>query len=158
MMNITMTTNSILAEENLIVPALVSHLQKFYEKLDRFWLNVEKTLGKRPCNRIQLSFTTAIVEIASNIIRHAYPIELPVGYLCLRLRLYDDYYEALLLDKGIMFTPPPIQPLVSSQVNVWDLPESGFGLHIARSSVDKLDYSRHSDGTNQWQLIKQMKR
>lgn len=147
----------ILHEEYLIVPALASHLPKFHEMLDRFWLNVERIVGECRCNQLKLSFTTAMMEIVCNVMRHAYPIEMAVGPLSLRLRLYHDRCEALLLDKGMMFIAPTTPPIVNSQLNICDLPESGFGLQIARRSVDQLDYCRHADGSNQWLLIKKIR-
>ena len=146
----------IIHEEYLVTPALASHLPKFHETLDAFWLNVAQRLGQSPCDQLQCAFTTATIEIVCNIIRHAYPTDTPVGSLSLRLRCYDEYYEALLIDQGILFVMPTRRPLVDSSLDVCDLPESGFGLRLVRCSVDQLKYSRHADGTNQWLLIKRI--
>ncbi len=147
----------IIHEEYLVMPALASNLPKFHQILDTFWLNVAHRLGESPSNQLKSSFTTAIIEIVCNVIRHAYPTDTPVGPLSLRLRRYDDCYEALLVDKGIRFVMPTLPPLVDSSLDICDLPESGFGLQLVRCSVDLLEYSRRADGTNQWQLIKQIK-
>jgi anti-sigma regulatory factor (Ser/Thr protein kinase) len=73
----------------------------------------------------------------------------------LRLRAWHDRLEARFTDRGIRYAPPPApkSPAVYDDGEVAALPEGGFGLALARSAVDMLDYDRHDDAENHWTLV-----
>ncbi len=91
----------------------------------------------------------------ANGLRHAYPPDATMRPLHVRLRLFPDRIEALLIDWGA-----PYQPTFSAadppddDIDIAMLPESGYGLLIARSSLDSLRYRRTRSGYNCWKLVK----
>jgi anti-sigma regulatory factor (Ser/Thr protein kinase) len=147
------TSDSHLAEETVSVTATASELGTLHAAIERFWARVDQVAPRPPDSGWQLTLTTAIAEIATNIIQYAYPNEKVVaGLIELRLCLYADRIEARLSDQGVQYrlsAAPSIQladPLA--------LPEGGFGLVIVRAAVDRLTYDRTLAGTNCWQLTK----
>jgi anti-sigma regulatory factor (Ser/Thr protein kinase) len=147
------TRSSYLAEETVIVAAAASELDALHLAIDRFWTRVDQVAPHPLDTGWQLEFTTAIAEIGTNIILHAYPHgKVVTGCIELRLRLYDERIEARLIDQGVPYrlgAAPSIQlddPLA--------LPEGGFGLMIVRAAVDRLTYRRTLAGTNCWRLTK----
>lgn len=124
--------------------------------LARFW---SSALGKEfhPSDEWRARFDTAVMEIAGNILRHAYPPGHKPGNVKLRLRLYADRAEALLTDRGIPFEEPAVAS-PDADADPLDLPEGGYGLAIARAAVDRLEYSRRARGANRWQLVKKLEK
>ena len=120
--------------------------------LARFWANAAAE-GARPSEEWRARFETAVIEIAGNVLRHAYPPGHKPGGVKLRLRLYGDRAEALLTDHGIPFEEPPARSDPSER-DPLDLAEGGYGLAIARAALDRLDYSRRARGANRWRLVK----
>ena len=94
-----------------------------------------------------MAFELGVTEIATNIVRHAYPTH-PVGELEVRLQLYADRLEAQLLDRGQPFE----EPTASRDPEV--LREGGFGLIVTRRALDLVEYSRSHEGRNCWRLVK----
>jgi len=147
------TSNSHLAEETVVLTAAASELGALHLAIDRFWARVDQ-VAPHPLETVwRLELTTAIAEISTNIILHAYPDGMgTTSCIELRLRLYADRIEARLIDQGVPYqlgATPSIQlddPL--------ELPEGGFGLAIVRAAVDRLTYHRTLAGTNCWRLTK----
>ncbi len=71
----------------------------------------------------------------------------------LRLSLYVDRVEACFTDWGLAFNDLSRPPEVSGD-DVFEVPEGGYGLSIARAALDRLDYHRTPRGTNSWRLVK----
>lgn len=142
-------------EERVSLNADAPALAAVHDALRRFW---ERTTGVLPAPDQQtwrLEFATAVLEIASNIVRHAHPPGQRAAAFSLRLRLFQDGAEAVLTDSGGALTaalpdrglPDPLEPDWTS------LPEAGMGLAVARAAVDELDYQRRGD-SNVWRLTK----
>jgi len=139
----------VLLEEVLVGPAALEYLDALHALLDRFWAAVNGSRGPRPLADQRTAFITGLIEIASNIIRYAYP-PLSAGKIEIRLRLHRDRVEALLTDWGQPFVEPEtLAPDWSDE-----LPESGLGLSLARRALDRVEYDRDSSGRNHWWLVK----
>jgi serine/threonine-protein kinase RsbW len=108
-------------------------------------------------------FETAVAEIGSNIVRHAYPPQGEGGPLRLRLQAFPDRVEAVFSDNGVPYRPPVSTstpaPGDSDGVppeDAFSLKEGGYGLELARAAVDDLDYQRTAGGENVWRLVKRL--
>jgi serine/threonine-protein kinase RsbW len=129
------------------------------DALARFWQRLEAR-GGAPDAGWRAQFQAAVMEIAGNVVRHAYPPGHKPGNVKLRLRLYTDRVEALLTDKGLPFeqptlaaeSPEPAEPALA------DPPTGGPGLASVRAAVDFLHYSRRARGSNRWRLVKRLPR
>jgi anti-sigma regulatory factor (Ser/Thr protein kinase) len=146
------TRRSRLAEEAVTLRAAAEELDAVHHTLARFWRAVDATLSAPPTEVWRLQFATAVGEIAANIVRYAYPNG-DAGTLCLRFRLHVDRVEAHLIDQGVPFrlTAPPPRALSDDPM---ELPEGGYGLHIARAALDHVRYRRTAAGANSWRLVK----
>jgi anti-sigma regulatory factor (Ser/Thr protein kinase) len=104
------------------------------------------------------AFKTAVIEIATNIFRHAYPPDYPSAPLTFQLFLFSQNLEATFHDQGIAFTLPASvpSPAFDEIDDILNVPEGNFGLFLALQALDHLDYSRTSSGVNQWRLIKSL--
>lgn len=148
-----MTHDAILAGEAVEVAAHLSALGEVYAALDRLEASATARHSDATDAAALMAWRTAVVEIATNIMRHAYPPDGTAGPLRVQLQLYMDRVEAHLSDDGIEFTlpdtltPPPIDDLLG-------LPEGGIGLFLARQSVDMLTHERTPQGANHWRLVK----
>jgi anti-sigma regulatory factor (Ser/Thr protein kinase) len=136
------------------VPATAEELATIHAILDRFWAAVDAAMVQPPDRDWRLEFATGLAEIATNIVRHAYPTGASSGPMELRLRAYLDRVVACLTDRGVAFRMPP-EPRDSPGRDPMELPEGGYGLAAARACVDRLDYSRTPNGENRWRLLKQ---
>jgi serine/threonine-protein kinase RsbW len=146
----------VLAEEKVTVAAVAEELDAIHAASDRFWSVVDATLARPPSQDWRLRFTTALAEIAANIVRHAYPAGAARGPMRLRLRLYDDRVVASFADHGIRFTPPAMAGAPRSGGS--ELAEGGYGLALARASLDRLEYRRTPSGINCWRLMRRLPR
>jgi anti-sigma regulatory factor (Ser/Thr protein kinase) len=120
--------------------------------MERFWRAVDNVPGCSPDHVWRLKFETAVGEIGTNIARHAYSHG-KEGPMRLRLSLYADRVEACFTDWGLAFNDSSRPPEVVAD-DVFDVPEGGYGLAIARAALDRLDYRRTPRGTNSWRLVK----
>jgi anti-sigma regulatory factor (Ser/Thr protein kinase) len=147
-----------LADQAVAAPATPESLAALHDLIARFWALVERAAPVPPSSDLRARFATAVIEIAGNIIRHAYPPG-ERGALELRLRAWPDRLEARFSDRGSRYDPPP-----SAVPATWDetvpegVPEGGFGLALARSAVDALDYDRDDTGENHWTLVSRLGR
>jgi len=139
-----------LVEQVVTGPAVPAQLDALHAALDRLWAEIEAMTDPQPSTEQRMAFATGVIEIASNILRHAYPSSASVGDIEIRLELHANRLEALLTDCGQPFTEPRPDSLVEPQ----DLPESGLGLALARRSLDTVEYERNASGRNQWRLTK----
>ncbi|MBS42027.1 MAG: anti-sigma regulatory factor [Nocardioides sp.] len=97
---------------------------------------------------VQLRFELALVEILANIVEHAYEADTEphVRRLAMRVTVSDEALVGELSDNG-----QPASLDLSDVSLPDDLAESGRGLAMASSALDRLDYSR-DDGRNRWHL------
>ena len=129
-------------------------LDEIHDVLAGFWAEADTVPSHRPPEVWRHLFDTAVIEVASNIVRHAYPSSARSGRIVVRLRLHSDRAEAWLLDGGRVFVEPTLVSPPSSADAIEGLPEVGYGLPIARAALDELEYRRSRFGTNVWHLVK----
>ncbi len=132
--------------------ATAEELAGLHAALERFWRAVDATLAEPPSRDWRNRFATALAEIAANIVRHAYPTGTVRGPIRLRLRLYTDRVVGSFADRGIAFRPA--DGTGASRPDPTELAEGGYGLALARASLDRLDYRRTPSGMNCWRLVK----
>jgi serine/threonine-protein kinase RsbW len=145
----------VLIEETIAVPATAQQLDAVHAELDRFWAKVDTTVPRPSDREWRARFTTAIAEIAANIIRHAYPGASEPGPMRLHLYAYPDRVEAVFTDQGVAFIPtPPAEH--GPESDPLELPESGRGLAVAQACLDELAYRRTGEETNEWRLVKRL--
>lgn len=147
------TRGPVLTEETIVVPATPEELAAIHAALDRFWGAVEVALAQPPNQDWRHRFAIAVVEVATNIARHAYPAGTAQGPMQLRLRSYADRAVACFADRGVAFVGPA-EAGGSFEVDPSELPEGGFGLALIRACLDRLAYRRTPQGTNCWRLVK----
>jgi anti-sigma regulatory factor (Ser/Thr protein kinase) len=138
-----------------VFPPLVPEVATLHEGLERFRSRIEDVLQPALEPNAWVAFVTAVVEIGQNILRHAHPdgrTEMG-GLVAVQLRLCSDRLEARYSDRGIAFVPSDSAPSLDVEL-LDELPEGGFGLPLARASLDELEYCRTDAGENQWRLVK----
>ena len=148
----------VLVQEAISLSPNFEGLAQIQPVLELFWARVESTCSDPPGPHWRLEFATALWEIATNIIRHAHPVQRgdqrPVY---LRLRSYENRIEARFVDYGLSYVALRPPRRASSQQNcLADLPESGLGLTMARAALDRLHYHRTESGANCWWLVKRL--
>ena len=151
-----------LAEEIIDVPAVAGELAAVHTALERFWGATQTGAVGTSDSDWRARFATAVWEVATNVVRHAYPPELRApGRLRLRLRAYTDRAVASFVDRGVAFVDRGVassRPLELSlgqdDDGLQELAEGSYGLPMVRNSVDRVDYRRTPDGANYWRLVK----
>jgi anti-sigma regulatory factor (Ser/Thr protein kinase) len=148
--------------ERLELAAIPRNLALIHNALDRFEASATASRGAAVTG-VYDAFRTATVEIATNILRHAYPPDHPQpahshAPLTFELCLFSQRIEAIFHDRGIAFSPPVVvaAPALDEIDDILNVPEGNFGLFLALQALDHLDYSRSSDGVNGWRLIKRL--
>jgi serine/threonine-protein kinase RsbW len=98
----------------------------------------------------RISFETALIEVASNVIRHA---DSGTGVTCtLTIETFDDHIEATLSDTG---EPGNVQLVGRAMPD--ELSESGRGIALVQALVHELDYDR-TGGLNHWRLLRRFEK
>ncbi len=94
----------------------------------------------------QMMFEMAVIDIASNIVRHGRPESTADGSMTcnLILEVYSDRLDARFRDDGRTAH-------VDAAAMPGDLPENGTGLAMAKAAMDVLRYER-CDDANYWTL------
>jgi serine/threonine-protein kinase RsbW len=134
------------------VPATAATLADLHEILEGFWHDVERAHPAPPAARWRSQFSTAVLETATNVVRHSYPPAEP-GRLQLRLTAFVDAIQATFTDTGAPYTPEQLCA-GRSMPNPEDLAEGGYGLALIAEAVDDVSYDRTPAGENSWRLVK----
>lgn len=90
-------------------------------------------------------FETAVIEIASNVVRHARPTGRV--HWQFELLISESDLEATLRDDGLAFEGPVEREMPDQ------LAEGGRGLALANSMLDELAYVREDD-RNLWRMVR----
>lgn len=143
----------LLVEERVALSARPEELAALHETLARFWAAVDRSLPGPPDEIYRMQLETAIFEITTNIMRHAYGPEVTTRPLACRLRSYDTHIEARLADAGIAFTAMDA-PERMAAFDMLTIHEGGYGLMVTRAAIDNLSYRRTRQGINSWRLLK----
>ena len=127
------------ALRSLVTPAVPGSLDALHELLDLLWLDVpDVTVRERH------GFTTAVAEVAANIVEHAAAGQDVSMHVVLHAQ--PTRVEALLEDRGT-----PYDGVATSDGGDPEA-ESGRGLALARALVDEVTYER--DGpVNRWLVV-----
>ncbi|MDP9316170.1 MAG: ATP-binding protein [Chloroflexota bacterium] len=151
----------VLVQETIVVPSQFDQLATLHAALECFWAAVDKVVLQPPDMLWRLKFATAVAEIGTNIMQHAYGAGNVQGEIGLRLRLFSNRMEARFTDYGAAFSGvlerlPPLdtgEPF-PTQIDIMSLPEHGYGLALVHGLVDDVQYRRTRDGINCWRLRK----
>ena len=145
----------VLHAETIVADAEPEQLEGLHRALSRLWTG----MSTQPELDWRLRFETAVMEIANNVVEHAYAAEQRRGRIELRLTAYRDRVEAHFSDRGAPFgrlsvqQEPGIERAREKMQNPGALADSGRGLTITRAAVDTVEYSR-TQGVNRWRLVK----
>lgn len=123
----------------LVADAAPPWLDEVHDLLDELWAAVPSVgAADRMC------FTTALAEVAANIVEHA----ARDGVVPVRLVVQAGVQEvrALFEDTGRPYEPPHVEGAAA-------LAESGRGLHMARALADELAYEREGP-LNRWLVVR----
>ncbi|HEY0186457.1 MAG TPA: ATP-binding protein [Cellulomonas sp.] len=120
-------------------PALVEAL---HEAVERLWAAVPDV---PPTDRMR--FETAVVELATNIVRHTRPSGRRPVLACAELRAVGHALEATFEDDGVALDVDLAPPEPD------DLAMSGRGLLLIQRAVDSLSFNRVGD-RNVWQIAR----
>ncbi len=100
------------------------------------WICEKKEFPEKECSRTVL----AVVEAATNIIRHAYEGD-PDSTITLRLAEIDCGLQIEFLDRGKEFSPDKLQGR-----DLDDVKPGGLGLHMLRACMDDVRFEKRSGG------------
>ncbi len=133
-------------EVDLDLPVEPESLDQVQDALERFWDGSDVSTVDR------IRFETAVVEVAGNVVEHAYSFDQLAGNagvreLAVRFRLGADVVEAVISDNGL-----PMEIDLAAVTMPGEEAESGRGLALAVAAVDELRYERDG-GRNRWTMI-----
>jgi serine/threonine-protein kinase RsbW len=132
-----------LASRSFRGPAADEAIESVHNDLDSLWLDVP-FVGDMD----QMTFTTAVIESASNIVQHAEP----VGQDPVELGVDIEVQPALLQARVSAYNAkPPFGPMTPGSPDVEA--ESGRGLALIEALVTTVTFERQ-DGTNTWVLTR----
>jgi serine/threonine-protein kinase RsbW len=132
-----------LASRSFRGPAADEAIESVHNDLDSLWLDVP-FVGDMD----QMTFTTAVIESASNIVQHAEP----VGHDPVELGVDIEVQPALLQARVSAYNAkPPFGPMTPGSPDVEA--ESGRGLALIEALVTTVTFERQ-DGTNTWVLTR----
>lgn len=134
-----MSSDSPVGTRLLTADAEPSWLDEVHALLDELW---EVVPSVTPADR--MCFTTALAEVAANIVEHAareatVPVRLVV-------QSSETELTALFEDHGAPYEDAPTG-------SAEDLAESGRGLEMARALTDELEYEREGP-VNRWLVVR----
>lgn len=124
-------------------PSRADGMEAVHEALDRLWTGLDSA---GPASRDRLAFDIAVVEVASNIIRHS-----GSDHFDLELTVTPAEARATFGDGG----KPLSVDLRALRCQADPMAEHGRGLHLAQASCHQLDYVRE-DGRNRWTIVRRL--
>ena len=131
----------ILASRTFRGPAAEDAIEAVHNDLDGLWLDVPFVNDMD-----QMTFTTAVIESASNIVQHAEP----AGERDVELGVETTVQPALLQARvSAYYAKPPFGPMKPAIPG--EDAESGRGLALIEALVSTVTFERQ-DGTNTWVL------
>jgi serine/threonine-protein kinase RsbW len=131
----------VLARRSFRGLATADAIDAVHDELDGLWQDAPFVLDMD-----QMTFATAVIEAASNIVQHAQP----AGTLPVELGVEISVQPALLQARVSAFhAKPPFGPM--DPVPVDNDSESGRGLALIQALVTTVTFERQ-DGTNTWVL------
>lgn len=131
----------ILASRTFRGPAAEDAIEAVHNDLDSLWLDVPFVNDMD-----QMTFTTAVIESASNIVQHAEP----TGERDVELGVETTVRPALLQARvSAYYAKPPFGPMEPAIPG--EDAESGRGLALIEALVTTVTFERQ-DGTNTWVL------
>lgn len=136
-------------EVNLQLSGNVNHIEMC-------WQTAEAVLAQVPFvedpvqNRYNLLL--ALQEAVTNVLKHGYAGTDGQGFLEIRLSYGESDLEIEIRDDAQAFDPTHVEEMRDPAL-MDDLPEGGYGLHIIRTVVDRLEYRREA-GQNVLTLAK----
>jgi serine/threonine-protein kinase RsbW len=129
----------------LTAPARPGSIAAVHEALDRLWAEQD---APGPGTRDRQAFGTAVVEIASNVIRHS-----GSDSFDLKLTLTGAEARAVFDDHG----QPVTVDLTALGCQADPTAEHGRGLHLAQAASHQLRYTRQ-DERNRWIVVRRLSR
>lgn len=130
----------------LDLPVEPESVDQVQDALERLWDGSDVAAVDR------IRFETAVVEVAGNVVEHAYSFDQQAGNagmreLAVRFRLAADSVEAVISDNGL-----PMEIDLAAVTMPGEEAESGRGLALAVAAVDELRYERDG-GRNRWTMV-----
>ena len=135
------------------VTATPEALTRLHAYLQEFWEGLPQDYASVLDEQWQMLFTTAVAEISSNIITHAYNESESPGSMTFHLLLYTDRVAGEFTDQGISWAGQ-LNRCLPSAGDISQLAENGRGLHIVQAITNELKYWSSSDGENHWLVVK----
>ncbi|MGX5716556.1 ATP-binding protein [Arthrobacter sp. MAHUQ-56] len=133
----------VLASRSFRGPAAADAIEAVHNDLDSLWLDVPFV-----SDMDQMTFTTAVIESASNIVQHAEP----AGDRDVELGVETTVQQALLQARVSAYNAkPPYGPMEPAAPG--EDAESGRGLALIEALVTTVTFERQ-DGTNTWVLTR----
>jgi serine/threonine-protein kinase RsbW len=140
----------ILAHNAVRLPATPEAVDAVHGQLERLWEQADFVPDLD-----RMAFETAVVEAASNAVRHAVAEEGAVVEVGVEATVTRSRLVARICEYGAVVPDP--DPTVIASVEADDLPddsaESGRGMALIRALVTTLSFERH-EGTNIWTLTR----
>lgn len=140
-----------LVDRSMRLPASLASVDALHAQLGTFWQEVAALGSDYASGDHEAPFTTAVIETATNVIRHALR-EQPSEQFQVSLLAFADHIEARFHDRGAQM---PERPAATQPGSLDELPEGGYGLVLIHASVDVVEYKR-AGGHNEWRLIKRL--
>lgn len=134
----------ILASRSFRGPASDDAIERVHDHLESLWLDVPFVQDMD-----QMTFTTAVIEAASNIVRHAEPAGQDPVELGVDITVQPTLLQARV---SAYNAKPPFGPMVPGVPG--DDAESGRGLALIEALVTTVTFERQ-DGTNTWVLSRE---
>ncbi len=136
-----METDDPVKEVMLKAPVETATLKGVHALLAELWAEAPGIAAQD-----RMMFTTAVAEVATNIIKHCE--DGSRSEMGLTLRVDVDRIEAIFSDDGIA-----VDLSLAPESPPHELSESGRGLGIAGAALDELTYER-AGGQNYWRLVR----
>ena len=124
----------------MIIPATFQALEQITDYIMQLAAHID------PETRSQL--VLAVHELCMNIVQHSYAGE--TGMIEIDGHWSGSRLELTIRDTG---SHAFVRPDVIKPPNIFDFPESGWGIYIVHQVMDSVKYERFA-GHNQWSLVK----